>query len=358
MSAWFEITNEHKFLTPLLLFYPDPIDRNIDKMIGIAGHAGRIRSHVKTYKCGEIVNMQLTKGIGKFKCATLSEAMMVATSGAKDILVAYPLIGPWQEHFHKLAKSFPDCRFSVLVDHQDQLHQWNQQGIKANLFIDLDLGMHRTGIKVSIASGLYHEVASSIHQFAGWHIYDGHIHQTNPNERQHAVEADYAELDSLISETNTSSAELVCGSSITFTIHAKYADRTLAPGTTLLWDHGYSSLFPDLPFELAATILTRVISKPGTDLLCLDLGYKAIAAEMKVAPAFFPQITDAIIVTHSEEHMVIQTKEAGNLEIGDCLYAFPWHICPSVALHDQAGVVNDGLVNEFWEIKGRKRIYQ
>jgi len=47
----------------------------------------------------------------------------------------------------------------------------------------------------------------------------------------------------------------------------------------VFWDFGYDDKFPDLPFEIATLLLTRVVSKPGANRLCLDLGHKAVAAE-------------------------------------------------------------------------------
>ena len=164
-------------------------------------------------------------------------------------------------------------------------------------------------------------------------------------------------LDDLLKETQTQSAEIVCGGSITFPIHARYPERQLSPGTTLLWDYGYSR-FTDLPFEVAACLFTRVITKPDRGLLCLDLGHKAVASETKGAPVFFPQIEDAEIITHSEEHMVIKTAQAEQWNIGDVLYGYPWHICPTVALHQQVGVVTDQRLEGFWDIAARHRIYQ
>src|SRR5947207_2782744 len=70
------------------------------------------------------------------------------------------------------------------------------------------------------------------------------------------------------------------GGSPTFPIHASHTDRECSPGTTVLWDFGYGDKYPDLAFQPAAVLLTRVISKPGPDRLCLDLGHKAVAPEM------------------------------------------------------------------------------
>jgi len=357
MDQWFEISNADDLLSPALLFYPDRINTNIDRMISIAGSAERLRPHTKTYKCREIIEMQLAQGIRKFKCATLAEAQLLAESGAADILLAYPMVGPAQTRLITLTEQYPQTKFAVLVDHEQQLAQWSQRGVTMPVFIDLDVGMHRTGIGIEAADALFRKIQQSDLSFRGWHIYDGHLRQIDVEERTRAAQAGMTGLDDLLEQNQTQSVEIVCGGSISFPIHARYPDRQLSPGTTLLWDYGYSQ-FADLPFEIAACLFTRVISKPDQGLLCLDLGHKAVASETKGAPVFFPQLEDAEITTHSEEHMVIRTAQAERWSIGDVLYGWPWHICPTVALHQQAGVVTDHRLNNFWNIAARHRIYQ
>jgi D-serine deaminase-like pyridoxal phosphate-dependent protein len=188
-------------------------------------------------------------------------------------------------------------------------------------------------------------------------MYDGQIYDRDIEDRKISVAKAFSGLEELLTKTNTKGTEIICGGSITFPIHAEFPERTLSPGTTLLWDQGYTESFPDLPFDVAATVATRIISKPGTYRLCLDLGHKAVASEMKTAAVFFPQLPDARIEVHSEEHLVIKTNQAENWNIGDIIYGFPWHICPTVALHNQAGNVGNQVITNFWKIEARNRIY-
>ena len=359
MKQWFEIGQTDRLLTPALLFYPERIAKNIEKMIHIAGSVTRLRPHVKTYKCAEVVSMQMDKGIQKFKCATLAEAEMLAKAGAKDILIAYPIVGPAAFKLLELCKKFVNSEFSVLIDHPDQISLWEKTNEKVQVFIDVDVGMHRTGISMLKAQNLYGQIAASKQiTFKGWHFYDGHIHDKDIDDRKISVSKAYSRLEELLNKTSTNVTEIICGGSITFPIHADFPERTLSPGTTLLWDQGYTESFPDIPFDVAATVATRIISKPGTHKLCLDLGHKAVASEMKTASVFFPQLPDACIEVHSEEHLVIKTNQAENWNIGDIIFGFPWHICPTVALHNQAGIVENQVITDFWTIEARNRMYE
>jgi D-serine deaminase-like pyridoxal phosphate-dependent protein len=128
-----------------------------------------------------------------------------------------------------------------------------------------------------------------------------------------------------------------------------------SPGTCVFWDFGYGSKLPDLDFLPAALLLTRVISKPGPNLLCLDLGHKAVASENPHPRVQLLNLPEAKAVGHSEEHLVVETERAHEFAVGDCLYGNPWHICPTVALHGQAVVVRNGQVTERWRVAARER---
>lgn len=362
MDYWFEVNNADKILSPALLFYPDRIKANITSMLNIAGSPLRLRPHVKTYKCKEIIQMQIEAGISKFKCATLAEAYLLGEAGASDVLIAYPIIGPNQAKLIEINRQFPGTKFGCLVDHPAHLIEWQNSPHKGiSLYIDLDPGMGRTGIQPTSAMNMLDQMIALKLPFGGLHVYDGQIHTSDPEERKKETEKSFTLAQSLIVPVQKkigSDFEIVCGGSITFPIHALYPERTLSPGTTLLWDYGYQSNFPDLPFEIAATLLTRVISKPEKNRLCLDLGHKAVGSEMKGAPVFFPQLPLANIIIHSEEHLVIETDQAPAYQIGDILYGIPVHICPTVALHEKAAVIVDNLCTDFWNIIARKRFYQ
>src|SRR5262245_60218726 len=85
-------------------------------MIGIASGTARLRPHIKTHKMADLVRMQLREGISTFKCATIAEAEMTAGAGAKDVLIAYPMVGPNATRLLELVKKFPGTVFSCVAD--------------------------------------------------------------------------------------------------------------------------------------------------------------------------------------------------------------------------------------------------
>jgi D-serine deaminase-like pyridoxal phosphate-dependent protein len=123
----------------------------------------------------------------------------------------------------------------------------------------------------------------------------------------------------------------------------------------VFWDLNYSTNLPDLDFLPAVMLLTRVISKPGGNRVCLDLGHKAVASENPHPRATFMEVPDARAIGHSEEHLPIETSLAKDLPVGAALYALPWHVCPTVALHNEAVVVRDGRAVDRWRVLARAR---
>lgn len=362
--AWYHLYNAGEIPSPAILLFPDRIAANIQTMIDMAGSPDRLRPHVKTHKLPQVVKMQLDAGITRFKCATLTEAEMLATTGAKDILIAHHLYGPALNRLQQLILSFPEVTFSTLVDHAGQVTMLQDFVSKTNLtlgvFLDIDAGMERTGVQPGPqALEIYKQMAHSSRLIArGLHVYDGHLRQSDLLERKQAAASYYPDLDAFIESLNRLGlplAERVFGGSPTFTVHFHDPEKTLSPGTVFLWDWGYSSGFKDLPFQHAAVLLTRVISKPGKGKLCLDLGHKSVASEMPAPRVHLFDIPDHQMTGHSEEHMVIATENAHHFSAGDCIYGVPVHICPTMALHEWVWVVRDGVAQEKWQVTARSR---
>jgi D-serine deaminase-like pyridoxal phosphate-dependent protein len=183
-------------------------------------------------------------------------------------------------------------------------------------------------------------------------VYDGHIHETDLNQRRAHCDAAFEPVTRLLGELE---ALLIAGGTPTLPLHAKNPNRECSPGTHVLWDFGYEDMLPDLPFEIAALVLTRVVSTPGGNRLCLDLVHKAIAAENPPPRVRFLNLPDAQPVMHSEEHLVVETEFADRFDVGDCLYGVPKHICPTVALYDEATVIEQNEAVDRWLIGARSR---
>lgn len=363
-NPWYKVNNVDEVSSPALLVYPQRIVKNIKEMIRIAGDPDRLRPHVKTHKMPEIIRLQMEFGINKFKCATISEAEMVARCRANDVLLAIQPVGPNLSRFFRLKHEFPDTRISCIADSEDVITQLSEMalntGLETHVWLDINIGMNRTGIVPGEkAAKLFKMIASSpMLKAEGLHVYDGHIHEPDYSLRQKICNDTYAQVINLtdrIKDDSLSRVKIVAGGSPTFPVHALRKDVELSPGTILLWDYGYSSSFSDMNFLQAAVLLTRIISKPEKDLLCLDLGHKAVASEMPQPRIKILGLDNYTIIGHNEEHMVISSKGADNFKTGDPLYCIPWHICPTVDRYDSVSVVNEHMVDGQWNVEARRR---
>jgi len=362
--AWARAANLTAVPSPSLLLGREAIERNLQTMLAIAGSPARLRPHVKTHKLGWLVQRQVALGITAFKCATIAEAEMCAQAGAPDVLIAFQLVGPNIARLLELCEKYARTKFSTLVDDPGALRALADAAAKAkvrlNVMVDLDVGQHRTGIPPGPAAvALYQELAAAPSLTpGGLHAYDGHLNQSDPVARAADCAEAFAPVAKLRSELLTLGLPVplvVAGGSPTFPMHAARPDVQCSPGTVALWDASYAGKLPDMDFKPAAVLLTRIVSKPGGNRLCLDLGHKAVASEMPHPRVVFPELPDAQFVTHSEEHLLLESHLADRFAVGDALLGVPWHVCPTVALHAEAVLIERGNVAGQCKIDARVR---
>jgi D-serine deaminase-like pyridoxal phosphate-dependent protein len=367
ISHWFEFKEVADVPSPALLVYRERVKENIRRMVAIAGEPARLRPHIKTHKMRELLDLQLLVGIKKFKCATIAEAELAAIAGVPELLLAYQPVGPAIRRLAELVKNFRLTKFSVICDDEAALAELSEVWARSKVpngglevLVDLDIGQHRTGIPPGPeAAKLYKAIASTPNlKPGGLHAYDGHISEADPEVRKAACNMAFAPVQVLRYELQSAGLRvprLVAGGSPTFPFHAARSDVECSPGTTVFWDSGYGNKLRDLDFLPAALVLTRVVSKPGARLLCLDLGHKALGSEMPHPRVQFLNLPDYNAVTHSEEHLVIETADAAQFNIGDCLYGVPRHICPTVALYSSATVIENHEIVGSWKVAARER---
>jgi len=368
MTPWYRLENAADIPSPALVLHRDRIEANLRRMIAIAGDPARLWPHVKTHKLPELVAWQVALGIVRFKCATIAEAEMVAgVEGVRGILLAVQPVGPQVGRLVRLAAAFPGIAWSVVVDDPgvvESLRTATAAGALARppgLWIDLDVGQHRTGIAPERVHGPLLDAVRNgdpMLRLEGLHAYDGHLGITDPAERDRQCDEAFAPVAALRARLEADLGRpmaVIAGGSPTFVRHATRSGVSLSPGTTVLWDAGYAHKLPDLPFEPAAVLITRVLSLPAPGQLCLDLGHKAVASEMPQPRAVFLDLPEAVAVGHSEEHLVVASPAAGRFRVGDLVHALPWHVCPTVALHQEVWLAEAGRATGPWTVRARSR---
>lgn len=365
---WHVLDNAADLPSPTLVLHRDRIEANLRQMVAIAGDAARLWPHVKTHKLPELIAWQVALGIVRFKCATIAEAEMVAgVAGVRRILLAVQPVGPQIDRLVRLAAAFPTIEWSAVVDDPGVVSSLRNAaalrlpGRPLGIWIDVDVGQHRTGLAADRVPGELLDpiqAAEPALRLLGLHAYDGHLGITDRAERSRWADEGFGPVASLRSTLEARMGrpmEVIAGGSPTFPLHAARANVSLSPGTTVLWDAGYAHKLPDLPFQPAAVLLSRVLSRPAPGQLCLDLGHKAVASEMPHPRTVFLNLPDAVAVSHSEEHLVVESPGADRFRVGDVVYSLPWHVCPTMALHQEVWLAENGRARSTWTVAARSR---
>ena len=348
--------NFENFESPGLIVYPDRVKRNIAKVIEmVESNTARLRPHIKTHKTKEGNDLLLAAGIKKFKCATIAEAELLALSEAPDVLISMQLIGPNLERFKQLVSQYPKTKFFSIVDDAFAASELNRifTGSSTGVFVDLNMGMNRTGITPDKALALIQHIQTLPNvTLRGLHAYDGHIRDKVYEDRAKHVETDFTSFYELLERLNRSDLEMVVSGTPSFLVHHKNPQFTCSPGTFIFFDAGYAALFPENTFEFGVEIISRIISKPTDTTICLDLGHKSVAAENPIDNRVrFIDQPSWVLKSQSEEHGIVEVGDSSRYSIGEIVRMIPYHICPTVNLHSHLQVIDGGL----WEVKARNR---
>jgi D-serine deaminase-like pyridoxal phosphate-dependent protein len=363
IANWYIINDADALDSPAMVVYPDRIKHNLALLKTHIDDAARLRPHVKTHKCSEVTLLTIAAGINKFKCATIAEAEMLGMCQAADVLLAYQPVGPKIGRLINLIKNYPLTRYSCLVDDAAVAGEISAAALKhalqINVFVDINAGMNRTGALPAAALQLYHQ-CSELQGIAliGLHVYDGHIHDTDMSTRQLKCNAAYQPVGLLLQQLQDEGYRpvVIAGGTPTFPIHARREGVECSPGTFIYWDDGYQRAFPEQQFLPAALLITRIISLPGETKLCVDLGHKAVASEDVLQKRVrFLNAPELVPLGHSEEHLVLEAPKGHRYKIGDILYGLPYHVCPTVALHESVATIENNYINGEWKTIARNR---
>ena len=307
----------------------------------------------------------LDAGITQFKCATIAEAELLGMCKAPDVVLAYQPQGPKLHRFIEVIMKYPETLYSCLTDNKmiasEQANAFDESGLTVPVYIDLNIGMNRTGI----APG---EAAIELYQFiskakglkaGGLHAYDGHLRSSDINERTNECNEAFKaveELANTLKQKGFNIPTIIAGGSPAFPIHAKRKNVQCSPGTFIYWDKGYMDLCPEQAFLPAAVLVTRIISLPATNKITTDLGHKSVAPENEIGRRiFFLNAEGVKAIGQSEEHLVLEASVGHSYKVGDVLYGLPYHICPTVALYERVYTIEKGKLSGEWKNAARDR---
>ena len=347
--------------TPTLLLDRGASDRNLAKMAAFfQDRPAKLRPHFKNHKCVTLAKRQLAAGAVGMTCAKLAEAEILVEQGIKNVLVANQVVGPWK--LARLARVAQKAQITVAVDHIEQAAAISRAaaavGSTVNLLIEVDIGMGRCGVPAeSAALDLARRLTDLPGvRFAGLQAYEGHL--VNVLDRaDRTIRAQAAMQQAVDTRRQIEAAGIEVGC-ISGCSSATYDSTGALPGvdevqagTYATMDRQYYRLAPE--FEIALSVLVRVISRPGPNKAVLDVGVKGVGSEFGV-PSLrdFPDVEIPFFL--AEEHAVVLNTP--DWKIGEVLHLIPSHACTTCNLHREMVIHEHGRVVDVWPIEASGRL--
>ena len=339
--------------SPGLLINPKIVQANIEWVLNqVDNNPARLRPHIKTHKTREVNQLLLAAGISKFKAATIAEAELLALDEAPDVLLSMQPTGTTLVRFLELEKKYPKTSFACLLDDSQAAHVLNDVSTNQRVYVDLNMGMNRTGIKPEESIPLINLIEELPNlNLVGLHAYDGHIRDLNLEDRKKHIQLYFQSFYALLPQLRND-LELVVGGTPSFLVHHENPNYVCSPGTFVFFDTGYAKLYPENSLKLAIQVIGRVISIPTDHTISMDVGHKSVAPENGIDNRLqFIDQPDWKLLSQSEEHGIVEVGDSSSIQIGDIIRMYPYHICPTVALH-QYLQIGDGSV---WKVAARDR---
>jgi 3-hydroxy-D-aspartate aldolase len=353
--------------TPALIVEVEALDRNIAAMAAFARRAGlNLRPHAKTHKSVQIARRQIVAGAVGVCCAKLGEAEALAEGGIENILITSPVVGAaGVARLAALAARSPGLM--AVVDHPDAVDALAASGAALALIVDIDPGIHRTGVADGAAAlALARRIADAPNlTFAGIQFYCGmQQHIEAFDARREAIAERTAYLEGIIrtlTEAGLAPTIITGGGTGTHVIDADLAVFTeLQVGSYVFMDRQYADC--DLagggpaPFETALMVEARVISANHPFMATVDAGFKAFATEAGSPPVLAGAAAGSIYHFMGDEHgcVVPPTGEAPPRPGEAVTFAAP-HCDPTVNLYEAYHVVRGDTLIDIWPIEARGR---
>jgi D-serine deaminase-like pyridoxal phosphate-dependent protein len=348
--------------TPALLLDLDALDHNIALMAERIIHQGGKdwRPHAKAFKSPAIAHLLRQAGAIGVTVAKVSEAEIFAASGIADILIANIVVGPTKTA--RLAALQHSACVTATVDHPDQLPALAEAARAAGstipLLVDLDIGLHRTGVATTEAAlALADRIAHTPGlQLAGLMGYEGHaLAIPDPETKRSTIQAAIARLAEaraafecaglpcpIVSAAGSGSYEVTAGLP---------AVTELQAGGGIFGCMYYLELCRVTRHKPALFVLVSVISRPAPDRTILDAGRKAFSNHG--AEPTIEGHPDCRIRMLSAEHTTIENPRDTEWKIGQKVKLIPGYSDLTFVLHDRVLGHRDGRVETAWPILGR-----
>ena len=212
-----------------------------------------LRPHAKTHKSPTIAELQLQAGAQGLTVATLSEALVFAEAGVRDLFVAYPL---WIDATRaRLLRRLEELGIDLTVgcdsvEAAEQIARHSSDPSRIRVLVEVDSGQHRSGVVAETAGSLARAVLGAGLDVRGVFTFPGHSYR--PNNRETAAREEAVALVEAAASVRTAGIDVtVVSGGSTPTI--EYAD----PGTATELRPGVYVFGDAQQWELGACTPTR-----------------------------------------------------------------------------------------------------
>lgn len=347
--------------TPTLLLDKAACERNLARMASFfKDRPSNLRPHFKNHKCVTLARKQIAAGAVGMTCAKLAEAEVLVEHGFGDVLIANQVVGEIKTQ--RLARLAKKARVGVAIDCLEHAVAISKAAAEAgstvNLLVEVDIGMGRCGVQPGEpALKLVRDIVKLPNIcFAGLQAYEGHL--VNVLEREERASRAKSAMQ-LAVETRklieSAGHKVACISGCS---SATYDSTGVLPGvdeiqagTYVTMDKQYKKLVPE--FEIALSVLVRVISRPSVHKAVIDVGVKGAGCEFGL-PGIrdFPDVEIPFFL--AEEHCVI--NQCPDWKVGQLLHFIPTHACTTCNLHREILVHENDIVAEIWPIEASGKL--
>jgi D-serine deaminase-like pyridoxal phosphate-dependent protein len=333
--------------TPAILIDVPTVRRNVRRLAEYAKqHNLKLRPHTKTHKSKLLGRMQVEHGAAGLTVAKVGEARVMAQV-TDDLLLAYPAVDP--SRCDAIADLAHRKSVRVAIDSTEAADALSasarRAGASLRILVDLDVGLHRTGVQTPHeALTLAQHVSSKPNlRLDGLFFYPGHVKGPSPEQ-----ERQLRQVDALLQETldlwkrHSLEAKTVSGGSTPTAYQSHLVTRMteFRPGTYVFQDMngvrgGYATLD-----DCAARVVATVVSTAVPDQFVIDAGSKTLASD-RCSPA--PDSGFGHVVEYPQAKITKLTEEHGQVDatacerrpkVGERVTVIPNHICPCINLHD------------------------
>ena len=351
--------------TPVPVIDLDRLDANLKRQQAYADQHGiALWPHTKTHKSPEIGLRQLELGAAGLTVAKTGEAQVFFEAGAPRLLYHYPPLGSakW-DRLAELAASGLELTVAVdgLLSAEGLSAALAKRGAQAEILIELDVGLHRTGQAtaagaVELAKQL--SVLPSV-RVSGISCYPGHCRGDLETLRPliAAVDAKLREARDGIVAAGLDCSRISGSSTPTRYLTHETCVNEMRSGTYALFDRNDGPFEPDGGMNTCALwVEVSVISESLENQIVVDAGSKTLTSDDHPdgGNGFIVGLPDADLHSINEEHGYVDVSRVANRPaVGDHLQIIPNHACGCVNLHDGVLAVRNGVVDHVIRVAAR-----